>query len=53
MKGVASGADRRLDINFGLQVVESSSLVTILFREAFNHPYIPFSHSLVNGFFVT
>ena len=39
---VASGADRHLDITFGLQVVESSSLVSILFREAFNHPYISF-----------
>ena len=36
---VASGTDRNLDINFGLQVVESSSPVSILFREAFNYPY--------------
>ena len=32
---VASGADRHLDITFGLQVVESSSLVSVLFREVF------------------
>ena len=31
-----------LDITFGLQVVESSSLVS---REAFNHPYISFTTS--------
>ena len=33
-------------------VVESSSLVSVLFREALNHPYI-FFHLLVNGFSVT
>ena len=49
---VASGVDRHLDITFGLQVVESSSLVSVLFREAFNHPYISFFHLLVNGVFV-
>ena len=38
-----------LDIIFGLQVVESSSLVSVLFREAFNHPYISFFHLLVYG----
>ena len=32
---VASGADRHLDITFGLQLFESSSLVSMLFREAF------------------
>ena len=47
---VASGADRQFDITFGLQVVESSSLVCILFRETFNHSYF---HLLVNGFAVT
>ena len=50
---VASGADRHLDITFGLQVVESSSHVSVLFREAFSHPYISFFHLLVNGFSVT
>ena len=39
-------------MTFGLQVVESSSLVSVLFREAFNHPYISFIHLLVNGFSV-
>ena len=39
---VASGTDRHLDITFRLQIVESSSLVSVLFREAFNHPYIFF-----------
>ena len=53
MKDVASGADRHLDITFGLQVVESSSLVSVLFREAFNHHYISFFHLLVNSFSVT
>ena len=42
-----------LDITFGLQLVESSFLVSILFREAFNHPYISFFHLLVNCFSVT
>ena len=27
-------------MTFGFQVVESSSLVSVLFREAFSHPYI-------------
>ena len=39
---VASGADRHLDITFGLQVVESLSFVSVLFRIAFSHPYISF-----------
>ena len=47
---VASGTDRQLDITFGLQVVESSSLVSVLFREALSHPYISFFHLLLNGF---
>ena len=33
--------------------VESSSLVSVLFREAISHPYISFFHLLVNGFSVT
>ena len=35
---VASGADRHLDITFGVQVVESSDLVAILFREVLAIP---------------
>ena len=34
------------------RVMESSSLVPVLFREVFSHPYISFFHLLVNGFFV-
>ena len=34
-------------------VIESSSLVPVLFREVFSHPYISFFYLLVNGFFVT
>ena len=49
---IASGDDRHLDITFGLQVVESSSLVSVLFREVFSHPYISFFHLLVNSFSV-
>ena len=41
---VSSGADRHLDITFVLQVVESSSLVSVLFKEVFSHPYISFFH---------
>ena len=43
---VASGADRHLDITFGPQAVDSSSLVSVLFREAFSHPHISFFHLL-------
>ena len=38
---------------FYSQTVESSSLVSVLFREAISHPYISFFHLLVNGFSVT
>ena len=47
---MASGADWHLDITIGLQLVESSSLVSVLFREVFNFPYISFFHLLVNVF---
>ena len=40
----SSGVDRHLDITFRLQVVVSSSLVSVLFREAFSRPYISFFH---------
>ena len=40
-----------LNITFGLHVVEKSSLVSVLFREAFSHSYISFFHLLVNVFF--
>ena len=46
------GADRHVDITFRLQVVECSSLVSVLFREVFNHPYISFFHLVINGFSV-
>ena len=36
----------------GLQVVDSSSLVSILFSEVVSHPYISFFHLLVNVFSV-
>ena len=38
---------------FYSQIVESSSLVSVLFREAISHPYISFFHLLVNGFSLT
>ena len=50
---IASGVERHLDVTLGLQIVESSSLVSVLFNEAFSHPYISFIHLLVNGFSVT
>ena len=50
---MASGTDRYLDITFRFQVVEISSFVSVLFREAFSHPYISFFHLLVNDFCVT
>ena len=37
---------------FYSQIVESSSLVPVLFGEVFSHPYISFFHLLVNGFSV-
>ena len=37
---------------FYSQIVESSSLVSVLFREVFSHLYISFFHLLVNGFSV-
>ena len=37
---------------FYSQIVESSSLVSVLFQEVFSHPYISFFHLLVNGFSV-
>ena len=37
---------------FYSQIGESSSLVSVLFREVFSHPYISFFHLLVNGFSV-
>ena len=56
-RDVASGIDRhpdRTEIDFRLQrVIESSSLVPVLFGEVFSHPYISFFHLLVNGFSVT
>ena len=48
-RDVASGTDRHLDITSGLQVAQSSSLVSVLF----SHPYISYFHLLVNGFSVT
>ena len=45
IQDVASGADRHLDITFGLQVVESSSIVSVLFRKHLAIPsYISFFH---------
>ena len=37
---------------FYSQIVERSSLVSVLFREVISHPYISFFHLLVNGFSV-
>ena len=34
------------------RVIESSSLVPVLFREVFSHPFISFFHLLVNDFSV-
>ena len=39
-RDVASGADRHQDMTFRLQVVERFSLVSVLFREVFNDPYM-------------
>ena len=55
---VSSGIDWHPDrteiyFNCSYRVIESSSLVPLLFREVFSHPYISFFHLLVNGFCVT
>ena len=44
----------RTEIYFRLQIQgnRKSSLVPVLFREVFRHPYISFFHLLVNGFSV-
>ena len=39
-------------MTFIRRVFESSSLVSVIFREVFSHPYISFFHLLVNGFSV-
>ena len=54
---IASGIDRHPDrkkfiSDCRYRVIESSSLVPVLFREVFSHPYISFFHLLVNGFSV-
>ena len=35
-----------------LHVIKISSIVSVLFREVFSHPYITFFHLLVHGFSV-
>ena len=56
---VLSGSDPdRTEIDFRLQIQGNRklipcSLVPVLFREVFSHPYISFFHLLVNGFSVT
>ena len=50
IRDVASGADRHFDITFGLQVVQSSSFVSVLLRKVFNYPNIFFFYLLENGF---
>ena len=42
--------DRHLCTTFRLLVVEHSSIVSVLFREKFSHPYISFFHLPVNFF---
>ena len=52
-RDVASSIDRHPDrTDCRYRVIESSSLVPVLFREVFSHPYISFFHLLVNGFSV-
>ena len=44
--------EQKLILDCRYRVIESSSLVPVLFREVFSHPYISFFHLLVNGFSV-
>ena len=39
---VASGVDRHIDITFGLQLVKSSSLVSVLLEKCLTIPTSPF-----------
>ena len=51
---VASGilTEQKFISDCRYRVIESSSLVPVLFRDVFSHPYIPLFHLLVNGFSV-
>ena len=53
-RDVASGilTEQKLISDCRYRVIENSSLVPVLFREVFSHPYISFFHLLVNGFSV-
>ena len=54
MKGLTGIlTEQKLISDCRYRVIESSSLVPILFGEVFSHPYISFFHLLVNGFSVT
>ena len=55
MRDVASGilTEQKFISDCRYRVIESSSLVPVLFREMFSHPYISFFHLLVNRFSVT
>ena len=50
---VPSGADRHLDITFGLQVVEAHPLFQDFLVKHLAIPTSPFFHLLINGFSVT
>ena len=52
---VASGilTEQKFISDCRYRVIESSSLVPVLFREVFSHPYISLFHLLANGFSVT
>ena len=45
--------EQKLIADCRYRVIESSSLIPVLFREVFSHPDISFFHLLVNGFSVT
>ena len=53
-RDVASGilTEQKLISDCRYRVIESSSLVPVLFREVFSHPYMSLFHLLVNGFSV-
>ena len=53
-RDVASGIGReqKLISNSRCRVIESSSLVSILFREVFRNPYISIFHLLINVVFL-
>ena len=44
--------EQKFTSDYRYRVIDSSSIVSVLFREVFSHPYISFFHLLVNVVFL-